>query len=112
MEYTNNLAYEAMGLKPIGDGEVTDTIRHTQLLKKIHDTYVQKNAAYGDSFHQTYADLGIMSAITRISDKYNRVKTLAKNHDVDTGDESIIDTLLDMANYCIMTVMELEKNDT
>lgn len=89
-----------------------DAERHQQLLSQLHETYLQKNTAYGDSFHRTYSDLGIISAIVRISDKYNRAKTLAKDRtsgEIDTGDESIIDTLLDMANYCIMTVMEIEK---
>lgn len=87
--------------------------RHQDLLDDIHVTYQQKNTAYGDSFHDTYADLGIIAAATRISDKFNRFKTLAKdryksNH-IDQGDESITDTLMDMANYCIMTVMEIER---
>lgn len=89
-----------------------DAPRHQQLLNQLHETYLQKNTAYGDSFHQTYADLGIIAAMTRISDKYNRAKTLAKDRTVGSiniGDEAITDTLLDMANYCIMTVMEIEK---
>ncbi len=82
---------------------------HKFLVNNLHTMWLKKNAAYGDSFHDTYVDLGIISAITRISDKYNRVKTLAKNRNIDVGDESIIDTLLDMANYCIMTVMEIRR---
>lgn len=91
--------------------------QHKELCNTIHSTYIQKNKAYGDSFHRTYEDLGIISAVTRITDKYNRLKTLAKDKasgKIDIGDESITDTLLDMANYCIMTVMEInneEKNN-
>lgn len=85
--------------------------RHQEICDSIHETWMLKNAAYGDSFHQLYADLGIISAVTQITHKYNRLKTLAKdkNHDINAGDESIIDTLLDMANYCIMTAMEIER---
>ena len=73
--------------------------------------WLQKNAAYGDSFHELYKDLGIISAVTQITHKYNRLKTLAKdkNQDIATNNESITDTLLDMANYCIMTAMEIER---
>ena len=87
--------------------------RHQEICDEIHSTWEQKNAAYGDSFHQLYKDLGIISAVTQITHKYNRLKTLAKdkNNDISTGDESIIDTLLDMANYCIMTVMEIEREN-
>lgn len=86
------------------------TERHEELLNELHKTFVKKNADYGSSFHDTYADLGIISAITRISDKFNRAKTLAKHMDKEPNvkDEAITDTLLDMANYCVMTVMEIE----
>ena len=86
------------------------TERHQELTEGLHDTFLKKNADYGNSFHDTYADLGIISAITRISDKFNRAKTLAKNLDKEPNvkDEAITDTLLDLANYCILTVMEIE----
>lgn len=84
--------------------------RHMQICKQLNETYIQKNKAYGNSFSDTYDKLGIISAVTRITDKYNRLVNLATHDDVDTGDESIKDTLLDMANYCIMTYMELESH--
>ena len=84
--------------------------RHMQICKKLNETYVQKNKAYGNSFTETFEKLGPISAVTRISDKYNRLVNLTTNHNIDFGDESIKDTLLDMANYCIMTYMELEKS--
>jgi hypothetical protein len=87
--------------------------RHQEICDSIHAIYLQKNAAYGDSFHELYKDLGIISAVTQITHKYNRLKTLAKdkNNSISTGDESIIDTLLDMANYCIMTAIEIESEN-
>lgn len=83
--------------------------QHKEVCEVLNGIYQQKNVAYGDSFGNTYRDLGIISAVTRISDKFNRLKTLVRNSDIPTGDESIGDTLLDMANYCIMTYMELEN---
>jgi len=85
--------------------------RHQELCDEIHETYVQKNTAYGDSFHELYKDLGIISAVTQITHKYSRLKTLAKdkNNNINTGDEAITDTLLDLANYCLLTVMEIER---
>lgn len=82
---------------------------HREICNKLNTIYEQKNKAYGNSFSDTFNDLGIISAVTRISDKFNRLKTLAKNEYIQQGDESISDTLLDMANYCIMTYMELNK---
>lgn len=87
--------------------------RHKQLCEQLSDTYQKKNADYGDSFGETFADLGIISAITRIADKFNRVKNLAKlpPDRQRVKSESITDTLLDMANYCIMTVIEIENQN-
>ena len=84
--------------------------RHQEICDYIHmDLYLPKNAAYGDSFHKLYSELGIISAVTQISHKYNRLVNLAKDRNAKTNDESITDTLLDLANYCILTAMELER---
>ena len=85
--------------------------RHKELCDGMHAVYEAKNKDYGDSFGKTYGDLGIISAVTRITDKYNRMVQLAKGHDRRVKDESIKDTLMDMANYCIMTVMEIEAEN-
>ena len=84
---------------------------HMKICMNLNDTYIQKNKAYGNSFSDTFEKLGIISAITRITDKYNRLVNLATYSNVNIGDESIKDTLLDMANYCIMTYMELDKRE-
>ena len=86
--------------------------QHKDICMKLNETYIQKNKAYGNSFSDTFAKLGVISAVTRITDKYNRLVNLATNPDVNIGDESISDTLLDMANYCIMTYMEIENQKT
>ena len=85
--------------------------RHKELCDGLHATYQKKNADYGDSFGKTYRELGIISAVTRITDKYNRMVQLAKGNEQKVNDESIKDTLLDMANYCIMTCMEIEGQE-
>jgi hypothetical protein len=85
--------------------------KHKKICDTLNETYIQKNKAYGNSFTDTFEKLGLISAVTRITDKYNRLVNLAINSNVDTGDESIKDTLLDMANYCIMTYMELDKEE-
>lgn len=91
---------------------MTKADRHMEICRKLNDIYKQKNAAYGDSFADTFSKLGIISAVTRISDKNNRLVNLAAHPNVDKGDESIRDTLLDMANYCIMTVMEMDTQQS
>jgi hypothetical protein len=82
-------------------------IAFENIADELIELYKAKNKAYGNSFGETYAKLGIISAITRISDKHNRLVNLATNKDIDNLGESIEDTLRDMANYCIMTLVEL-----
>lgn len=82
--------------------------KHQKTCQKLTAIYQQKNNAYGDSFRETYKKLGVISAVTRITDKVNRLQALATNPDIDKGDESLLDTCLDLANYAIMTAMELE----
>ena len=91
---------------------MTKADKHMAICEKLNEIYKQKNAAYGDSFSETFKKLGIISAVTRITDKHNRIVNLVGNKDVDMGDESVRDTLLDMANYCIMTVMEMDEKQS
>ena len=83
--------------------------RFKTIASELGDLYAKKNKAYGNSFGDTYKKLGIISAVTRISDKYNRLCNLATNPDIDNLGESIDDTLRDMASYCIMTIIELQQ---
>ena len=85
--------------------------KHLILCNQLNSIYEQKNNAYGNSFGETFEKLGIISAITRISDKYSRLVNLATHPEINKGDEAIEDTLLDMANYCLMTYMELQKDN-
>lgn len=85
---------------------------HKSLCEELNKTYEQKNHDYGNSFGETFDKLGIISAVTRISDKYNRLVSLCTKSEEErmVKDETIEDTLLDMANYCMMTVIEMRKN--
>lgn len=84
-----------------------DTINtNIENMKKIHEDllniYIQKNHDYGDSFSGSLNFAGIIAAHTRLSDKFNRFTSLMTS-DAMVKDESIIDTLLDAANYYMMT---------
>lgn len=79
----------------------------SEIAESLCHLYKAKNKAYGDSFGTTFQKLGIISAVTRISDKYNRLVNLATHPDINNLGESIEDTLKDMASYCIMTLIEL-----
>lgn len=85
--------------------------QHADICKELNNTYAKKNHDYGNSFGQTFEKLGIISAVTRITDKYNRLVSLSTLpiSERQVQDETISDTLLDMANYCIMTEIELRR---
>lgn len=91
---------------------MTKPERHFELCKQLNAIYTKKNHDYGDSFHATYLEEGMAMARIRLSDKLNRFKSLTRNADVaQVKDESIRDTLLDLANYAIMTVLELDEEE-
>ena len=96
-----------LGTRPVVPANVQKFVDITDGMVK---TYIAKNHDYGNSFDQSLDKFGLIASIVRMSDKMNRLETLvAKKAQV--KDESIKDTLLDLANYSIMTVMWLNKNN-
>lgn len=84
--------------------------RHKALCDELNQLYDKKNHDYGDSFHETFIAEGMAMSRIRLMDKLNRFKKLSKNNDGGmVQDESIRDTLLDLANYALMTVLEMEE---
>ena len=84
--------------------------RHKEICTQLTSIYKQKNSDYGNSFGEMFAELGIITAITRIGDKYNRIKNLAKSGQQHVKDEAITDTLLDMAGYSILAFRYLKEH--
>ncbi|AUN06640.1 DUF1599 domain-containing protein [Clostridium botulinum] len=80
--------------------------KHKRICVDLNEIYKHKNHDYGDSFGETYKKLGIISAVTRITDKVNRLQSLCIQEQ-QIKDESMKDTLMDLANYSIMTLIEM-----
>ena len=90
---------------------MNDVQRFDHIQVEMRDTFKSKNADYGNSFSQLYqefGDNGIITAAVQISHKYHRFMNLIKGTPAKVN-ESLRDTLLDLANYCVLTVMELDK---
>lgn len=87
---------------------ITKVQKHKIICEEINDLYARKNQDYGDSFHQTFTEEGMAMARIRLGDKLARFKSLTKSGVQQVKDESIRDTLIDLANYAIMTVLELD----
>lgn len=84
------------------------------VIKSLFDMYKKKNKDYGDAWYDELKEFGIMPAVIRLYEKVNRLKAVTKNGKAEVIDEKIEDTLMDIANYAIMTIAdmkELEKED-
>ena len=82
--------------------------RFRQKIEKLAKVYVAKNKDYGDSFTRSLDKRGIVASIVRMEDKMNRIDSLYDKPTTEV-DESLVDSLEDLANYAIMTAMWLEK---
>ena len=83
--------------------------RHALICKELNNLYIRKNHDYGDAFSESYKRYGNVMPIIRLEDKLNRFRNLVMNGNAEVNTESMEDTILDLANYAIMTVMELES---
>lgn len=79
---------------------------HKLTIDEMHELYKRKNADYGDSFAQLrkrYPNFVCM----RLFDKLNRLDTLIQpGYEAKVADEKLEDTLMDIANYAIMEIVE------
>ena len=80
-----------------------------KLTVKMADLYEEKNRNYGNSFDKSLDEDGLLVSKIRLGDKFNRFSSLLKQQSNGTSDESIKDTLIDLANYAIMSVMWMEN---
>jgi len=83
------------------------TDKHIAICAELKTIYEAKNTDYGNSFAKQLEEYGLVSAAIRLEDKLNRFKHLIGNKA--KADESIQDTLMDMANYAILTLIEMEE---
>jgi len=89
------------------------TQHHIEICTRLTDTYVRKNSDYGSSFDKTYDRFGPRSVAIRLSDKLERFCNLVDSpSDGKVKDETIKDTLYDLANYAIMAIIRLEEAET
>lgn len=78
-----------------------------EIVKDFVATYTAKNSDYGDSFAKVREEYPHAIAI-RLTDKLERLKVLLEQDYVPKVEESIEDTLKDVAVYSIMELIERE----
>lgn len=87
---------------------MTDVERFKKITEEMANLYSKKNANYGNSFTKLYEDLGPISGLVPLHNKLDRLTNLIKGGQ--NNFESIEDTLIDLANYSIMNLIEIQKN--
>lgn len=86
----------------------TDADRFKEITDKMFETFKAKNHDYGSSFSNLFKECGMTYAYGHMAEKLERVKSLMKDESKVRG-EGMKDSLLDLANYAILTVMEIDK---
>lgn len=83
------------------------------ILQNLEETFKAKDNDYGNSVGYTYEKYGDVSFLVRITDKFNRIESLTDpKHNITVKDEKLEDTILDMANYCLLWLVEREQSKT
>lgn len=85
--------------------------RLEDIMNNCLSLYKKKNADYGNSFAEVYKELGFESGLVQILYKVNRIKGIYKNGKAEVEAESIRGSLIDLANYALMTAVEMELED-
>ena len=96
-------ASEAFGL------DEPNVEQHRAITRSMTEMYKRKNHDYGDSFHKLYGEFGPVYLVMHLTEKLERVKTLMKDGNLVAG-ESMKDSLMDIANYAVMGVMEIGES--
>jgi len=84
----------------------------SDLTKEMANTFAKKRADYGQTTTETYDKFGPVSMLTRMHDKMGRLDNLLGKSADNLVGEKVEDTLLDLANYALITILELRKHET
>ena len=80
------------------------------VLDEMCSVFERKDADYGNSFGDSIREFGYVVAVARMNDKLSRLKKMVKGGDIKIPSETMRDNLLDIANYCVLTIMELDSD--
>ena len=94
--------------------------KYMDIINKLKETFLKKNHDYGSSVKKNYDKFeaygkneGLKYVFGRIAEKHDRLENLIYgDHTNQVTDESIEDTLLDMANYAILAAVSIQEHKT
>jgi len=77
-------------------------------LRLIKNTLTQRGTQYDNAFHKTWDEWGLDASRLVLTFKLNRLKNIEYNED----NLSVIrDTLIDIAGYCILSLIEIDREE-
>ena len=103
------LDVESMYPKQLSLADLDNVKVHDRICLELNNIYEKKNADYGNSFENSLDKHGLIAGIVRMDDKMSRLISLNSKNEQQVMDESLRDTLMDLANYAIMSVMWLDE---
>lgn len=94
--------------------------KYMDVINKLKVTFLKKNHDYGSSVKKNYDKFeaygkneGLKYVFGRIAEKHDRLENLIYgDHTNQVTDESVEDTLLDMANYAILAAVSIQEHKT
>lgn len=89
----------------------TNKATFESVLDEMKELHAKKDKDYGSAFHKSFEEFGVTAGVVRLNDKMERAKSLVKNGKAEVKDESLLDTLKDMASYAVMLYVELKNKD-
>lgn len=80
------------------------------IVREMTELYARKNHDYGNSFDEGCDKIGTGYPLGRLLDKMNRLIACMGKEDTMQVNESIEDTLTDLACYSVMTLSYVRRN--
>jgi hypothetical protein len=100
-----NMNWEDHTIEPIDTSKKPSiTIDKVSIAKEcvlLSDLLIKKNRDYGNSVQEQFEEYGLTSILIRLDDKLRRLKNLLSNPQL-VKDESVLDTMNDLAGYAVL----------
>ena len=77
--------------------------------EELKNLLIAKNKDYAGSYDKTLDEYGSQIGLIRIEDKLNRLKNLILSKEEIRTEESIIDTVFDIAGYAVLFSIYLKE---
>lgn len=95
--------------------------RYMKLLDEMRELHIKKNAGYSGKDNpdpwanfrmaEQFGVSAFQGCLVRMSDKYIRITNLVKDPSNDMVNESVKDTLFDLAAYSLISICLLEEQE-